>query len=160
MASGFPKSCTSFTFELEPRGGQTYAASSEETFTVFPPEPRNASALHPVMLVNFLQIHPFAEGASLPRPQRYVRGELSSGPELWWPEVSSLSPCGNECQALQARKTGSFFFWPHLPACPVDMALLITFNLQLCRLRVGGFLAADSAFISSWHRRGSVVAHS
>ena len=36
--------------------------------SLFFPEPRNTSALHPVMLVNFLQVHPFAEGASLPHP--------------------------------------------------------------------------------------------
>lgn len=81
-------------------------------------------------------------------------------PSSGLPEVSSLSPCGNECQGLQAHKTGSFLFWPHLSACPVDMALLLTFNLQLCGLGVRGFLAADSAFISPWLRMGSVVAHS
>ena len=52
--------------------------------SLFFPEPRNTSALHPVMLVNFLQVHPFAEGASLPCPQCYVTGELSSGPQLWF----------------------------------------------------------------------------
>ena len=89
-----------------------------------------------------------------------MSGESSVlAPNSGLPEVSSLSPCGNECQALQACKTGSFLFWPHLPAS-MDMALLITFNLQLRRLGVRGFLAADSAFISLWLWRGSVVAHS
>lgn len=90
-----------------------------------------------------------------------MSGESSVlAPSSGLPELSSLSPCSNECQALQACKTGSFLFWPHLPASPTDMALLITFNLQRCGLGVRGFLAADSAFISSWLWRGSVVAHS